>query len=255
MKTAAVCDTGKVRSSNQDRVFTSDVPIGPLPDLMIVADGMGGHNAGEKASEIAVEAMLAEIRGRAECPEDVGSWLADCAQEANRAVFTASIDNPAWAGMGTTLVAACVIDGWICGINIGDSRMYVIREDGAGGEQLEQISEDHSYVGELVRAGVLTKEEARHHHKKNLITRAVGQEPEVQADIIMERTEGVELILLCSDGLTDMLDDNEILRVLKLPGFDAEEMAENLVKKANDNGGHDNISVVIADLRGDEKQC
>ncbi|MCR5005817.1 MAG: Stp1/IreP family PP2C-type Ser/Thr phosphatase [Clostridiales bacterium] len=255
MKTGVLCDTGRVRSSNQDRVFASCEPVGPLPDLMIVADGMGGHNAGEKASELTVETMLSEIREQVQCPDDVGLWLNTLAQDANRAVFEASIENPAWAGMGTTLVAASVIDGWIYGINIGDSRMYVVRADADGTWQLEQISEDHSYVGDLVRAGILTKEEARHHEKKNLITRAVGQEPEVQADIIIERTEGVQLILLCSDGLTDMLDDAEILRVLKLPGFNVQEMAENLTKKANDCGGYDNISVVMADLRGDEVQC
>ena len=252
MKTAVVCDTGRVRSNNQDRAFASGEPVGPLPDLLIVADGMGGHNAGEKASELTVETMLAEIKERTNCPDDIGLWFDTLAQDANRAVFEASIENQAWAGMGTTLVAACVKDGWIYGINIGDSRMYVIRTDADGTWQLEQISEDHSYVGDLVRAGILTKEEARHHEKKNLITRAVGQEPEVQADIIMERTEGVQLILLCSDGLTDMLDDEEILRILKLPGFNVQEMAENLTKRANDCGGYDNISVVMADLRGDE---
>ena len=255
MKTAAVCDAGRVRSSNQDRTFASSGPIGPLPNLLIVADGMGGHNAGEKASELAVETVLAEIRERETCPEDIGEWLADLALDANFAVFEASLENQAWAGMGTTLVMACVIDGWIWGINVGDSRMYVIRKDEEGTLQLEQISEDHSYVGDLVRAGVLTKEGARHHYKKNLITRAIGQEPDIQVDIIGMRTDDVQLILLCSDGLTDMIEDEEILRVLKLPGFNVEEMAENLMKKANDNGGYDNISVVMADLRGDEEQC
>ena len=255
MKAAAVCDIGRLRKTNQDCVFVSDTAVGPLPNLLLVADGMGGHKAGEQASAITVETMLQEIKDRESLPEDPGRFLADCAEEANRCVYDAAMANPEWRGMGTTLVAASVIDGWMYAVNIGDSRLYMFKKEQEGTGELIQISEDHSYVWDLVRAGLITKQEAHVHEKKNLITRAIGQDAEVSADIFVENMEGVSFLLLCSDGLSDMLDDAEIQRILSFPGFEADEICENLKNKANDNGGKDNISVIIADLRGENKTC
>ncbi len=251
MKAAAVCDIGKLRKNNQDCVFVSDTPVGPLPNLMIVADGMGGHNAGEEASWITVDTITRLVRRQELLPEDPGLWLARCAEDANRAVLQAATDNPDWQGMGTTLVMATVIDKWLYCINVGDSRLYRIDRAETGELLLRQVSEDHSYVGDLVRAGILTKEQAHVHEKKNLITRAIGQDQDVVADIFVEDISEASMLLLCSDGLTDMLDDAEIQRVISFPGFSAEEIAENLKDRANDNGGKDNISIIIADLRGE----
>lgn len=255
MIAAAVCDIGQLRQTNQDYVFASDAPVGPLPNLLIVADGMGGHNAGEMASSITVETILKEVRQETEVPDDPGAFLARLAQDANYEVFKASTENEAWRGMGTTLVAATVVDGWLYAVNVGDSRLYRILKNEVGQTQLIQVTEDHSYVWGLVKAGILTKDEAHVHEKKNLITRAIGQEPDVEVDIFAENMEDTAQLLLCSDGLTDMLDDAEIQRIVSFPGFTPEEIAENLTKHANDNGGKDNISVIIADLRGERQTC
>ena len=254
MKAAARCDTGMLREINQDRIFVSDTQVGILPNLLVVADGMGGHKAGDKASQLTVDTLLEEINSKEKEPDDIGRFLAECAEEANRVVYEASISNPDWAGMGTTLVAATVIGNRLYCINIGDSRLYMLKEDANGEKQLIQLTEDHSYVWGLMRSGIITEEEAQHHEKKNLITRAIGQEYEVEVDIYTEDMTGVRFLLLCSDGLSDMIDKPEIMRILSLPGLGPDEIAESMKNAANNNGGRDNISVIIADLREESTQ-
>ena len=249
MKAAARCDTGLVREINQDRVFVSETRVGFLPNLLIVADGMGGHRAGDKASQITVDTVLEEIQSMEKEPDDIGTFLASCAEEANRRVFEASMSNYDWQGMGTTLVAATVIGKRLYCINVGDSRLYLLREDEIGERRLEQLTEDHSYVWGLMRSGLITEEEAFRHEKKNLITRAIGQEEDVAVDIYCEDISDVRFILMCSDGLSDMIDKKEIMRILSLPGLGPDEIAESMKNAANNSGGKDNISVIVADPR------
>lgn len=228
---------GQKRSINQDYIFYSDMPVGNLPNLYIVADGMGGHKAGDKASSYAVEEFAAKIRNGVK--EHPLVLMKDAIESVNEELYALSSSRPEYEGMGTTFVAATVLDDILYVMNIGDSRLYVLEEE------LKQITYDHSLVEELVRKGQLTKEEARNHPQKNVITRALGVDGKVNADYFEVEMEHVQMILLCSDGLTNMVTEKTIQYVLK-NAKDMEKATEVLIGLANDNGGLDNISVVIA---------
>ena len=250
MKIAARSDVGMIRKSNQDSIYYNDHGINVLPNLMIVADGMGGHKAGEKASELAVTGMVEQAMELREYPKDMVRWLADCAMDVNRRVYEAALSCPDWSGMGTTLVAAvCAQDMLYC-INVGDSRLYVLEETEEGKKQLRRVSVDHSVVEEMVQKGYISRQEAWGHPQKNLITRAIGQEMRIEVDMFVESTAHVQMILLCSDGLTDMIEEKEILKILIAEDRSPDQLVEILKKQANENGGRDNISVIIADMRG-----
>lgn len=228
---------GQRRSINQDYIFYSDTPIGNLPNLYIVADGMGGHKAGDKASSYAVHSFVEKIRnGEKEQPLLL---MKEAIEAVNEELYALAASRPEYEGMGTTFVAASVLEEELCVMNIGDSRLYVLQKE------LKQITYDHSLVEELVRSGQLTKEEARNHPRKNVITRALGVEPKVNADFFEVEMEEVDMILLCSDGLTNMVTEETIEYVLRNAN-DMEKAAEVLIGLANDNGGLDNISVVMA---------
>lgn len=228
---------GQRRSINQDYIFYSDTPVGNLPNLYIVADGMGGHKAGDKASSYAVQSFVEKIRnGEKEQPLLL---MKEAIEAVNEELYALAASRPEYEGMGTTFVAASALEDELCVMNIGDSRLYVLQK------ALKQITYDHSLVEELVRSGQLTKEEARNHPRKNVITRALGVEPKVNADFFEVEMEEVDMILLCSDGLTNMVTEETIEYVLRNAN-DMEKAAEVLIGLANDNGGLDNISVVMA---------
>lgn len=247
MKTFSITDTGVLRSMNQDYYFSSDTPIGNLPNLYIVCDGMGGHKAGEYASRYTVERMVAHVsRSRLENPVRI---LRDAIQKANEILVIESKEDEEKQGMGTTVVAATIIDHRLYVANVGDSRLYVI------GEKIEQITKDHSYVEEMVRLGKVERDEARTHEKKNVITRAVGAMEEIKIDIFEVDLKDKDLVLLCTDGLTNMVTDEKIFQIV-LSSIHTERIAQLLVEEANKNGGKDNITAVVLKPYYDEvKSC
>ena len=237
LKTFSVTNIGKRRKVNQDYVYTSEQAIGTLPNLFIVADGMGGHNAGDYASRLAVETSVEEVaKADGGAPEEI---LSNAIQCANRKIRKCAEESQDLEGMGTTVVVASLIDETLLVANVGDSRLYVVN-----GKGMSQVTKDHSWVEEMVRRGSLGKEEARNHPDKNIITRAVGVEDTVKVDFFHRKAEAEDQILMCTDGLTNMLEDEEI-RMIMNGARDIVEKAEKLVLKANDYGGRDNISVVL----------
>ncbi|MBO7600118.1 MAG: Stp1/IreP family PP2C-type Ser/Thr phosphatase [Lachnospiraceae bacterium] len=243
LKTFSITDIGKKRTMNQDFVFSSENPVGGLPNLFIVADGMGGHNGGGYASNYAVEVMLKTIEhSKEKLPRHI---IEEAIKEANRAVRKKAFEEPGLTGMGTTLVVSTVSKDCLTVANVGDSRLYVI------GEDIRQITTDHSYVEELVRVGGLDRESARTHPKKNIITRAIGADNDVIPDFFTVKLRQGETVLMCSDGLTNMLDDEEIRMILS-GQRDLVEKAEELIKAANNNGGKDNIAVILIEPFGEE---
>lgn len=239
LKTFSKTDIGRKRKLNQDAVYTSEQPVGNLPNLFLVADGMGGHNAGDFASKITVETITARIAESVE--QEPARLLEDAIAAANAAVRKKALEDPALEGMGTTIVAACCSGALLHAANVGDSRLYLVRD-----KRIHQITRDHSWVEEMVRRGGLDREEARNHPDKNIITRAVGAEDTVDPDFYTVNLEEGDMILMCTDGLTNMLEDREILNILEA-SRDIVEMAEELVRAANEKGGRDNISVILID--------
>lgn len=236
MKTFAISDIGRTREMNQDYVFTSETAVGHLPNLFIVADGMGGHKAGEYASKYTVDTIVNCIANDSD--KDPLDIMERAIQRANDGLLNKALEEPAMAGMGTTVVVMTIIDHNAYVANVGDSRMYVI------GNQIRQITRDHSLVEEMVRMGELAKSAAKDHPDKNIITRAIGATEDVTTDFFREALGDDDYILMCSDGLTNMVDDEDILHIIKSQR-DVVEQTERLVQQANDNGGKDNITVVV----------
>jgi len=238
VKAYSTTDIGRKRTTNQDYVFASTEQVGKLPNLFLVADGMGGHNAGDFASRYAAEIMVQEIRRSEE--DQIASILRHAIEAANAMIRLKASEDSAMLGMGTTLVAASIKGKRMEVANVGDSRLYVAEDT------LHQITRDHSLVEEMVRMGGLKPEEARKHPDKNIITRAVGASPTVRTDLFeVELSQGC-LVLLCSDGLTNMLEDEEICSILK-EDASLKAKAERLITRANEKGGRDNIAVVLID--------
>jgi protein phosphatase len=236
LKTFSLTDIGKKRQLNQDYVFTSENPIGNLPNLFIVADGMGGHNAGDYASQYTVQIMIDEIAGNQNT--DATDIIRQAITTANKRLREKALEDENLAGMGTTVVAATCLDHILLAANVGDSRLYLINEE------IQQITEDHSLVEEMVRMGGLPPELARSHPDKNIITRAIGATNQVEVDFFRVELKSGDTILMCSDGLTNMLEDEEIRMILN-GQRDIASKAEELVKAANSNGGKDNIAVIL----------
>jgi serine/threonine protein phosphatase PrpC len=233
---AGVTDPGRRRRRNEDAYVCE-------PPLFAIADGMGGAQAGEVASGLAA-AVLEEATGDERGEERVASLI----QEANRRVFQRSNEDAATSGMGTTMTVALIdsSDGTIAFGHVGDSRAYRVR----GGE-LEQLTDDHSLVGELVRSGRLSPEEAESHPQRSVITRALGTEPDVDVDTFTVDAEPGDVYLLCSDGLTDMTSTRDILAAVESSN-DLDAAARELVRAANDGGGEDNITVVLFQIDSDD---
>ena len=239
MKTFSMTDIGRKREVNQDYVFATDETIGNLPNLLVVADGMGGHRAGDFASRFTVEVLAEEVQNCKEThPETI---LGNSIQAANERLLEEAEKDNRLEGMGTTLVAATIMDHVLYFANVGDSRLYLIDQE------IEQITRDHSLVEEMIRMGELQRQDARSHPDRNVITRAIGVHSPVKIDFFDMKLEKGDRILLCSDGLTNMIDDDEILRIVKKCSS-PKEAAQRLVTEANKSGGKDNISVVLAEF-------
>lgn len=239
MKTYSITDIGRKRSVNQDFVYASDQPVGNLSNLMIVADGMGGHNAGDIASRYTVEAMVDYIEKSNE--KRPVTLLSEAIHHANEVVMKKAGSDRAYEGMGTTVVAATLLGEYLYVANVGDSRLYLIDHE------IEQITRDHSLVEEMIRMGELQRKDAKSHPDRNVITRAVGVRIPLRIDFFDVKLEKGDRILLCSDGLTNMVEDEDILHIIKKCGS-PKEAAQRLVTEANKNGGKDNISVVLAEF-------
>ncbi len=231
---AGLSEVGRVRTHNEDAVLLD-------PPLFAVADGLGGHDSGEIASEIAVEALRDAAPARADAKA-----LGRALRAANRAVIQAERDGHGSEGMGTTLTAALIEGNTIAVAHVGDSRAYLFA-DGV----LQRITEDHSMVADMIRQGTLTEQEARFHPNRSVITRALGSDPNMTADTYEVDAEPGDLLLLCSDGLTGMLDDAHISEILS-SYRDTAVIARTLIDAANAAGGHDNVSAVVVEIVDDD---
>lgn len=236
MKYAYLTDPGKVREHNEDSVTIVKNESNEI--LLIVADGMGGHQAGEIASSIAVSHVgkrFSEISSLG-TKEDAINWIKDTVSEANVLIYKYTEEHPESVGMGTTIVISVLTDSYLLFGNIGDSSGYVIKN-----KQLHKITTDHTLVNLLVKSGELTEEEAKDHPRKNVLMKALGATITVEMDIFDVETD-IDGIMLCSDGLTNMLDDDQIIKVLN-EELELEDKLKKLLYKSNNRGGNDNISV------------
>ena len=244
-------DPGMVRSHNEDSVACE-----PACGLVVLADGMGGYNAGEVASGIAVSVVVTEVShsllnsspvDRIENGgEELGvSLLRDNIQKANASIFHAAQSQPQYAGMGTTIVSGLFYDNRVAVGHVGDSRMYRLR-----GEVLESITHDHSLLQEQLDSGMISIEDARLSKNKNLVTRAVGIDADVDSEIHVHDVLVGDIYLLCSDGLNDMVEDEDIQETLHALQGNLPLAASQLIQMANDNGGRDNISVILVKVKG-----
>ena len=240
MQTFSITDTGRTRDANQDYVFCEEHAIGSFPNLFIVADGMGGHNAGDTASRMCVEVVVSQIEKSTKVTP-IGI-LEQAVAAANETVYDASLEDVALYGMGTTLVGTVVFGDTAYVINVGDSRLYAFRDT------LKQVTVDHSLVEEMVQSGKLQKEAIRTHPNKNIITRALGTNRTVKADCFEIEVREGDVLLLCSDGFTNMLEDDRIESIIKQYKNDMKRAGEILIEEANEAGGKDNISVVLVRL-------
>ena len=239
-------DPGMIRGHNEDAVFAN-----PNQGLVILADGMGGYNAGEVASGMATMLLSTELElafsARAPYEIDKKSGLShgsrsilDKVELANSAIYKTAESQPQYAGMGTTLVMALFYDNQVTVAHIGDSRLYRLR-----GDEFGTITRDHSLLQEQIDSGMISVEEARHSQNKNLVTRALGVDPEVETEMHDYAVQPGDIYLLCSDGLNDMVEDEEIQMTLQMLSANLELAATQLIQMANDNGGRDNVSVIL----------
>ena len=244
MKYCYMTDTGKVRDHNEDSVVITENLNKEI--LLTVADGMGGHNAGEVASSIAITHIGKRFRELSTVgnKEDAINWLRETVSEVNTLINNYTIDHPESSGMGTTLVLALVTNDFLLFGNIGDSSGYVIKN-----HKLQKITINHTLVNMLVKSGELTEEEAKNHPRKNVLMRALGSAKSVELDIFDVETD-VDGILLCSDGLTNMLDDEQIVKVLN-SDLTIEEKVKKLIYKSNNRGGNDNMSIAYLVKKGE----
>lgn len=243
LKAYSMTDIGRKRNLNQDCVYSCEKAIGNLPNLFVVADGMGGHKAGDYASAYTVKTIEREVEL---CEQDEPvRILMEAISAANKEVYEKASNDEDYRGMGTTTVAATIVKDTMYVANVGDSRLYLIDN------KITQVTRDHSLVAEMVRIGSLKEADARMHPDKNIITRAVGASPKVDIDFFEVDLKKGDTILMCSDGLTNMVEDEEIFRIVKAKKK-VEEIVDDLIKMANHNGGKDNIGVVVISPYYDE---
>jgi PPM family protein phosphatase len=246
LQSASQTDPGRVRDHNEDCIESR-----PEIGLFVLADGMGGYNAGEVASGMATSLIADGLQeswrtrdvdrmGREEAKALAERLIREQIARANSAIFTTSQNNPECAGMGTTLVVCLFYDNFVTVAHIGDSRLYRLR-----GEAMEQVTRDHSLLQEQLDSGLITPEEAKLSQNKNLVTRALGIDPTVDPEIHVYETRVDDTYLLCSDGLSDMVDDEEIRLTLITLKTNPSLTVQQLVQAANDNGGRDNISAML----------
>lgn len=246
LSVGAQTDVGLVRQNNEDNFF-----IAPEMGLLVVADGMGGHASGEVASKMAIDVIRDYFNGVSSGREKlIGRYqdefsratnrIASAMRLANMAVYEAAKNFPQWQGMGTTLAGVFIEDNRLSIAHVGDSRVYLIR---AG--EIEQLTDDHSLVYEQVKRDLITKEEAEKSEMKNILTRAIGTVPEVDVDIDEMSITGDDILVLCTDGLSGMVLDDQILSVV-MATRDPNAACDNLIRIANENGGRDNVTVITA---------
>ena len=237
MRVFGKTDVGLVRKINQDFIFYSRESVGAFPNLFIVADGMGGHNAGDFASRYAVECFLSYIKNSK--PDALIRMVDEGIKYANKKIMEKAAEDENLRGMGTTMVVAYIEDGQLFVANIGDSRLYLLDK------QINQVTEDHSFVATLVRAGELTPAEASVHPDKNVITRAVGAAENAKVDFFEVDLEPGDQILMCSDGLSNMVEDEVLYDIVKNTYIG--DVVDGLIDEAKRNGGSDNIAVIVID--------
>jgi len=236
LKAFAKTDIGFMRQTNQDYIFCSMQPVGSLPNLFIVADGMGGHKAGDLASRYTVEKFLEVVKeSKAENPISI---IEEAVRVANIALIEKAEESIDYEGMGTTLVVATFVKESLYIANVGDSRLYCINKS------IHQITRDHSLVEEMINIGEIDRKNARTHEKKNIITRAIGVDTEVTADFFEIDYYPGDIFLMCSDGLSNMIEDEDIKTIVN-SGGELEDIGQKLIDTANENGGKDNISVIL----------
>jgi protein phosphatase len=246
LQSASLTDPGRVRDHNEDCIESR-----PEIGLFVLADGMGGYNAGEVASGMATSLIADGLQeawkprevdrmGREEAKSLAEKVIRDQIARANNAIFTTSQNNPECAGMGTTLVVTHFYDNFMAVAHIGDSRLYRLR-----GDTMEQITRDHSLLQEQLDSGLITPDEAKLSQNKNLVTRALGIDPTVEPEIHVYETQEDDIYLLCSDGLSDMVEDEEIRLTLITLKTNPNLTVQQLTQAANDNGGRDNISAML----------
>ena len=246
LEVATATDPGMVRSHNEDSI-AADAASG----FVILADGMGGYNAGEVASGIAAALLGTNLKQvltsaepggiEAESGEPLAvKILREQIAGANASIYQAAISQPQYAGMGTTLVVGLFYDNRLSVAHIGDSRLYRLRQD-----EFKQITRDHSLLQEQIDSGMISEQMAKLSHNKNLVTRALGIDPEVEPEIHTHEVEAGDIYLLCSDGLSDMVEDGEISLTLSSLQANVQLASQQLVQMANDNGGRDNVSVIL----------
>ena len=237
MKVYSATDVGQKCEINQDYIYVSADPVGNLPNLFVVADGMGGHNAGDYASSHGVNTLVEQIRKDANYnPVKVIRYAIEAA---NTELLNSASGNESLQGMGTTMVVCTIVGQYAYVANIGDSRLYVVQH------AIRQVTRDHSLVEEMVRMGEINAEEARTHPKKNIITRALGAEKTVEVDFFDLKLEAGSTILMCSDGLSNMVEDSRMEEIILDPGKDLSLKGKELIREANQNGGKDNIAVIL----------
>ena len=247
MKAVALTDRGRVRTNNEDTVFCSTKPGGNLPNLFVVADGMGGANAGDYASSSVISELVRLIEND-KTNVNHTDILRHAINNANMKLYMDSCSNPDYSGCGTTLVTAVIDDGTLFVSNVGDSRLYIINN-----HHIEQITRDHSYVEEMVQLGRMKRNSLDYKMKKNIITRAIGIAKDVKIDFFEFDMDPMDKVLLCSDGLSNMIDDKHIFKLVN-KASDIEAAAKALVDAANENGGNDNISAVLIGDFGKEAE-
>jgi len=246
LEIATCTDPGMVRSHNEDSIAAD-----PANGLVVLADGMGGYNAGEVASGMATTVIITEIRqllGKAQ-PYDVdqktneeiaGRLVREQVLKANSSIYAAAQSQPQYAGMGTTLVVCLFYDNRMLAAHLGDSRLYMLRDG-----KFKQVTRDHSLLQEQIDSGIITAEQAKKAAHKNLVTKALGIDPVVEPEVREYPTRPGDIYLLCSDGLCDMVDDEDMGMTLQALGGNLKLAAQQLVQMANDNGGKDNVSVIL----------
>lgn len=239
MKSYSLTDKGMIRDTNQDYIYASEKKVGKLDNLFIVADGMGGHNAGDFASKYTVSEMVDYIVSTEE--REPVKVLGAAIERANTGLMKEAKAKPQYSGMGTTVVATTIYDNIMYVANVGDSRLYLMSADS---ENIKQITKDHSLVQEMVRMGEMEAAEAKNHPDKNIITRAVGAFDELEIDFFEQPLHEGDVIIMCTDGLTNMVDD-ETIREILAADIDVVDKVQQLVKESNKNGGKDNVSVIV----------
>ncbi len=247
MNIAGKSNIGKTRRMNQDSfaIFESENAI-----IVAVCDGIGGAKAGEVASKMACDLLIEEFKSTPPVSfsvEDITSWFKTVVIGINEKIWRASIENPDYSGMGTTLVGFLAIDELVVLVNVGDSRIYGINHE----NELIQLTEDHSLVSEMVKRGNITAEQAKTHPQRNILINALGVQDEIRIDISL-LPEGYKWLLLCSDGLHGYVEDDVIASIMKLPRTQSASKADRLIELANQQGGYDNVTVVIASLKKGE---